>query len=513
VNPAPSAPPEAPPALELVEITKRFPGVVACDRVSLGVAPGTVHALLGENGAGKSTAMSVASGLYAPDAGEVRIGGVRLGRGGPRTALRLGLGMVHQHFMLVPTLTVADNVVLGREPRRGPFLDRGAAAARVAATATRFGFDLDPLARVGDLSVGEQQRVEIVKVLDGGARTLVLDEPTAVLTPHEVDRLFGILRGLAADGRAIVLITHRLAEVRALASWVTVMRAGRVVDSAPVADRSEAELAAQIVGRQLRPPPRRTQIEPGERVLELDDVATAGERAALHGVTLVVRQREVLGIAGVEGNGQRALAHAVLGLEPIVRGQVRLAGRDLAGLDCARRRAAGIGWVPEDRLGEALVADMRLEENIVLGRQRDRALGRGGWLDPERVRARARELLTASDVRPPDPTLPAAALSGGNQQKLVLARELADRPQLLVLGQPTRGVDIGGIEFLHARILAARDAGQAVLLVSADLNEVLALSDRIAVLYAGRIVGEVEAERAEARQLGMWMTGATARPA
>jgi simple sugar transport system ATP-binding protein len=298
-----------------------------------------------------------------------------------------------------------------------------------------------------------------------------------------------------------------LNEVLALADVVTVLRAGAVVHSGPVRGATEASLAAQIVGRALQPPPRRAPRPPGPVVLELDAVTTAGGRSALHRVSLRVHAGEIVGIAGVEGNGQRALAHAILGLEPLQSGRVQLAGRDLAGLDCAARRAAGIGWVPEDRLGEGLIAAMRLDENWILGQQRDASFGRRGWFDPQRLHGVATERLRRADVRPADPALPAAALSGGNQQKLVLGRELERAPRLLVLGQPTRGVDVGGIEFLHTRILAARDAGQAVLLVSADLHEILALADRIAVLFEGRIAGEVAAAHATAPQLGAWMTG------
>jgi simple sugar transport system ATP-binding protein len=501
------------PALELREVTKRYPGVLANDRVSLRVEPGTVHALVGENGAGKSTLAHVAYGMVAPDSGEVRIGGAPLGRGGPAEAMALGLGMVHQHFMLVPTLTVAENVVLGREPRKGAWFDRAAAERRVAVTAERFGLRLDPSARVESLSVGELQRVEIVKVLDRGARTLILDEPTAVLTPQEVEDLFRILRGLVAEGHSVLLISHRLPEVLSLAETITVMRDGRVVGEVRAREASEAGLARLIVGRDLVPVSRRRPAPPGDVVLSLEVVTTRGGRSALHDVSLGVRAGEVLGVAGVEGNGQRALVHAILGLEPLVAGRILLLGRDLAPLGTAERRGLGLGCVPEDRLGEGLVPELRLDENLVLGAQRDPALGRGPWLDPARLRAHAMALLERYDVRPARPELAAAALSGGNQQKLVMARELSRDPQLLVLAQPTRGVDVGGIEFIHARILEARDAGRAVLLVSADLNEVLALADRIAVLFEGRIVGTLPVEQADALRLGLLMTGSMKEPA
>jgi len=496
------------PALELQNITKRYPGCVACDGVNLRVEPGSVHALVGENGAGKSTLMNIAAGLVAPTSGRVWIGGTELGRGGAAAAMALGLGMVHQHFMLVPTLSVAENVVLGREPRRGPWLDRRAAARQVAATAARFGFDIDPESRIEDLSVGERQRVEIVKVLHGGARTLVLDEPTAVLTPQEVADLFRILRELGRAGHAIVLISHRLPEVLDLADAITVLRAGRVVAEMPARGASAAELAEKIVGRALRPAPVRTRRQAGPPVLAVEEAVTAARRGALRGVSFAVHEGEVLGVAGVEGNGQRALFDAIAGLEPLAGGRILLGGRDLAPLGTAARRGAGLGFVSEDRLGAGLVPAMRVDENLALGRQREPGLGRFAWLDPRRLRERAATLVAEYEVQPPRPDLPAAALSGGNQQRLLLARELSRRPRALVLAQPTRGVDVGGIEFIHARILAAADAGCAVLLVSADLTEILALADRVAVLYAGRIVGTLGSRDAEAQKLGLLMTGA-----
>ena len=496
-----------PAALELHDITKRYASVVACDRVSLCVAPGTIHGLVGENGAGKTTLMHIASGLVLPDSGVVQIGGAVLGRGGAAAAGALGLGMVHQHFMLVETLTVAENVALGREPQRAGRFDRRAAESRVAATAARFRLAVDPRARVGDLSVGEQQRVEIIKVLSAGARVLVLDEPTAVLTPQEVEDLFRILRDLARDGHSVVLISHRLSEVLELAGIITVMRGGRVVAEMPSAGANAAELAATIVGRPLRPPPRRQARPAGAETLRLERVSTAGGRRALHDVTLSVRAGEVLGIAGVEGNGQRALLRAVLGLEPLLGGRIFLGDRDLTRASTAARRAAGIACVPEDRLGEGLVPAMHLDENLLLGHQRDRQVARHGWVDPGRVQARARAALAEYEVQPAQPELAASSLSGGNQQRVVLARELGGNPRVLLLGQPTRGVDVGGIEFLHARILAARDAGCAVLLVSADLAEIRALADRVAVLFEGRIVGWLAGDAMDPRRLGLLMTG------
>ena len=442
-----------------------------------------------------------------PDAGRVRIGGEELGRGGAALARRLGLGMVHQHFLLVPTLTVADNVVLGREPGSGPWYDRAQAAARVAATASRWGLHIDAHARVGDLTVGEQQRVEILRVLDAGARVLVLDEPTAVLSPQEIDDFLRILRALAAQGHAVVLVSHRLPEVLAVADEITVLRAGRVVATVERAAATEAGLAAAIVGRPLvvTPPERATAI--GAPVLSMHAVSTAGKRGALRSLSLVVHSGEIVGVAGVEGNGQRALLHAVLGLEPVTAGRVEVQGRDVTALGVAARRRAGIAYVSDDRLGEGLVPAFDLAENLLLAPVRADALDRRAWWRRGEWHRRAAAILDEGGVRPPHPARTAATLSGGNQQKLILAREVALSTRLLVLGQPTRGIDVGGIEFVHARIRAVRDAGAAVLLVSADLAEILALSDRVVVLFAGRLHGPFAAADATPELLGRFMTG------
>jgi len=492
-------------ALVLHDITKRYAAVVANDRVSLRVRRGTIHALVGENGAGKSTLAHVAYGLVLADSGTVTIEGRALGRGGPRAALGLGLGLVHQHFMLVPTLTVAENVSLGYEPHRGAWLDRAVMAARVRDAAHTLGFELDPDARAGDLSVGEQQRVEIVRALARGARTLVLDEPTAVLTAQEVDDLFRVLRAWVARGHAVVLVSHRLSEVRALADTITVMRAGRVVAERAAGQADAAELAELIVGRRMAALERRPG-KPGAVALALEDVHTAGERDALRGVSLTVRAGEIVGVAGVLGNGQQGLVRAVVGLESTVQGAVRFDGEDVAALGVSARRARGLAYVPEDRLEEGLVPDLSLAENLLLA-GRAPEFDPWGRLDRARLQVRASASLAEYDVRPRDATLPARALSGGNQQRLILARELGRMPRWLVLAQPTRGVDVGGAAFLHARILAARDAGAAVLLVSADLDEILLLADRIVVLYAGRVADTLDAAGADARRLGVLMTG------
>jgi simple sugar transport system ATP-binding protein len=486
---------------------------VANDGVGLRVRAQSVHAVVGENGAGKTTLMRIAYGMLRPDQGEVWIRGQPLGSGGVARAIQLGLGMVHQHFMLVPTLSVAENVVLGSEPRRGPWLDRTAAQNRVRAAAAQLGVELDPDAQVGDLSVGEQQRVELIKVLVRGARVLILDEPTAVLGPREAEELFAILRRLVQANHSVVLVTHRLQEVLALADDITVLRDGRAVAEIPARDASPAQLVRLIVGRELPVVRRLPEADAAgrhgaaETVLRCESLRTAGTRGALHEVSLEVRRGEIVGVAGVEGNGQQALADVVAGLASTTGGRIVLLGEDVTRLSPGARRARGLAYVPADRGREGLVEEMRIDENAVLGRQRRPELGRGPWLDPRRVTALALELLRRFEVRPARPTFPAAILSGGNQQRLLVGREMEQHPDFLLLAQPTRGVDVGGIAFLHERILVARAAGAGVLLISADLNEILALADRIVVLFGGRVVGEVPAAAADPARLGLWMTG------
>lgn len=498
-------------ALELAGIGKSYGALAANEDVALAVAPGEIHALCGENGAGKTTLLKIAYGEVRADAGRIVLGGEAIAREAhsPARAIARGLGMVHQHFMLVGPLTVVENVVIGREPRRGAFLDLARAAAEIRAVSERLGLGVDPARRVGELSVGEQQRVEIVKVLWRGAEVLLLDEPTAVLTPPEVADLFRVLRTLSGEGKAIVLCTHKLDEVTAVADRVTVMRRGRVVAELSRGETTAEAIARAMVGRELAAEAPFRPATHGEVAFAVEGlrVARRGAADAVRGVSLEVRAGEILGIAGVEGNGQSELALALAGLQPAAAGTVRLAGRDVTRARPAARAAAGLAHVPEDRHRRGLVLDFTVAENLILGRQRELA-GRFG-LSRARVAAHARALIERFDVRPADPAAVAATLSGGNQQKVVIARELS-RPGLKVLlaAQPTRGVDAGASERIRAQILAARDAGAAVLLVSSDLAELRALCDRIAVMYRGELAATLPRGEATDEALGALMTGA-----
>ena len=521
---------------------------------------GELLAVVGENGAGKSSLMNVLYGLYQPDAGELSVGGQPMRFKSPRDAIARGIGMVHQHFMLVPTLTVAENVVLGREPTRRGLFDLERAVSEVAATCTRFGFQLEPRARVDTLTVGSQQKVEIVKALHRGAQVLVLDEPTAVLTPQEADELARVMRGLVAQGRTVVLISHKLKEVLGVADRVAVMRRGRVVAEVRASETTVDQLATLMVGeghrpgeraatltgvvppglataRHLTPPTgevpsgltasrpsalptdevasgltasRPLAMPPGEVLLEARGLQAEGDngRPALRGVDLTVRAGEIVGIAGVDGNGQRELAEVLTGLRPLTSGDGTLLGGPLAGLTPAQARERGVGHVPEDRLRRAVVRALSVEENVALGRHTRPPFARGAWIDFTGRRERTRALLEAYDVRPSDPTLPVHALSGGNQQKVVVARELDAKPRLLVVVQPTRGLDIGAVAQVHAKLREARAQGTGTVLVSLDLEEVLMMADRVYVLFEGRVTGHFTRPDYDERELGRRMLGA-----
>ncbi len=499
------------PAVELRSITKRFPGVVANDEVDLTVEQGTVHALLGENGAGKTTLVNVLYGLYEPEEGTVVVDGAERSFGTPADAIDAGVGMIHQHFMLVDPMTVTENITLGHEPRRlaGLAVDRDRARREVVELSERYGFDIDPEAAVEDVSVGVQQRVEILKALYRGADVLVLDEPTAVLTPQEVEDLFEVFAELTAGGKTIVFITHKLGEAMAAADRITVLRDGRNVGTVDAGATTRAELAELMVGREVLLDVDRPPVDRGETVLSVADLAVTDDRGvrAVDDVSFAVREGEILGVAGVDGNGQSELVEAVTGLRQPDAGRIRFRGSDVADWSRRERIRAGLSYIPEDRQARGVVMDFDLVQNGVLGAQHAAPFARRGWIDWGRARDHAGTIVEEYDVRPPDPAAGARSLSGGNQQKFVVGRELERDPGLLVAAQPTRGVDVGSIEFVHQRLLDLRAAGGCVLLVSSKLDEVTSLSDRLAVVHDGEFVETVDPDRVTDEQLGLLMAG------
>lgn len=501
---------DAPAELELRGISKRYPGVVANDGISMTVLRGEIHAIVGENGAGKSTLMSILYGLVPPDEGEILVRGQRVRFRSPIDAMAAGLGMVHQAFKLFPTMTVAENVVYGHEPRRRGLLDRAAAAGAVADLARSYGLSVDPSARIEDLRVGVLQRVEILKALHHDARVLILDEPTAVLTPQERDSLFDVLRRLRADGRTILFITHKLSEVMALSDRVTVLRRGRVVHQVRTADTSPEQLSVAMTGRNVDTAGRRPENLPGDPVLRADrlSVDDADGVRRVDDVSLTVAEGEIVGIAGVTGSGQSELVEAIVGLRPAVSGAVSLQGVDLSGMSVRERREAGVAHVPEDRHGVGSAGRASTRDNLLMGYQWKDRFQRFGWLRRRNVSVHAVELIESYDIKVSSPDQRVGELSGGNLQKVVVARELAHRTPLLVVEQPTRGVDVGAIEFIHDQLVAHRDAGRAVLLVSAELWEILALSTRILVMFDGRLVAELDPRHTDEVEIGLYMTGA-----
>ena len=494
-------------------ITKRFPGVLANEQVDFEAAVGEVHALLGENGAGKTTLSNVLTGLYRPDEGQIVLYGEHVHFHSPRDALDAGIGMVHQHFRLVEPFTVAENVVLGdhRAEGRGLVLRSRTIERRVAALSERYGLHVHPRARIWQLSLGEQQRVEVLKALDRDARILILDEPTAVLTPQEAEKLFETLRAMAAEGRTVIFISHKLHEVKAVADRVTVLRGGRKVATVGARESTLRSLAALMVGREIDEA-RRIERErpPGEeRVLEVESLGVAGDRGglAVREVSLSVRAGEILGVAGVAGNGQRELAEAVYGMRRPVEGVVRVAGRPLDPGDPRSAIDAGVAYVPEDRLGTGLAPGLSVAANTVLKSYRAPPVSRGPLLALRKMRETTLALIRRYDVKTPGPDTPVRNLSGGNLQKLVLGREFQGSPRLLVAAQPTRGLDVGAIETVHAFLRGAAAGGVAILLISEDLDEIRALADRIVVMYEGRVVGELDAATATVEEIGYLMAG------
>jgi ABC-type uncharacterized transport system ATPase subunit len=496
-------------AIHMEGITKRFPGVVANRNITFSVLKGEIHALLGENGAGKTTLMKILDGLYQPDEGQIWIDGRRVTLRSPRDAISLGIGMVHQHFMLVESHTVAENIILGLDAPRF-LLNLGQVEEEIARLAEHYHLQVDPEARIWQLSVGEQQRVEILKALYRGARILIMDEPTAVLTPQEAEELFKTLRSMVSEGHTVVFISHKLGEVMSVADRITVLRRGEVVDTVLTSQTSKEDLARMMVGREVLFRGSERRSEPGDVVLEIDGLSALSDKGleALRDVSLTVRSGEILGVAGVAGNGQRELAEAIVGLRAVTSGHIRVAGKDVANRSPREVMDRGVGYIPEDRIGAGLVVNLSVAENLILKCYREPPVCSGFFLDGDAISTRAEELVQAYDVMTPSIDTRTRLLSGGNLQKLILAREISSQPSLMVAVHPTRGLDVGATEAVQRLLLEQRDSGAGIVLISEDLEELLSLSDRIAVLYEGRIMGIVESDKARVEELGLMMAGA-----
>lgn len=496
--------------LELRNITKTFGSVVANNDVSIKIRKGTIHAIVGENGAGKSTIMRIAYGFYNADSGEILVDGKPVSIKTPQDAIKLGIGMVHQHFMLVDTMTVGENIILGAEGGNPASIDWKKANADVLALSNELRLGVSPKALIEDLSVGAQQRVELLKALYRNAELLILDEPTAVLTPQEVEDFFNILRRMRDQGKTIVIITHKLEEVLAISDEVTVMRDGKNVGFVKTADTNARELARLIVGRDVLLRVEKSDAQPKETVLQVEDLSCKNQHGdALKKISFQVRAGEIVGIAGIEGNGQTEVIEAIAGLIPSSKlaGSIKLFGNEISNKNARQRKELGIAHIPEDRHKRGLLLDSDLEENTILGVHYRPPVASGGFLNSSSIAARTREIIQNFDVRPPKPELAAKSLSGGNQQKLIIGREFELDPKLLLVSQPTRGVDIGAIEFIHRKLIALRDAGSAILLVSAELEEVTALADRLLIIYKGQFVAEVNPKTTSNEEIGVFMTG------
>lgn len=496
--------------VEMLGIRKEFVGIVANDDITLAVRRGEIHALLGENGAGKSTLMNILFGLYQPDSGKIRVGGQEVRIANPNVANDLGIGMVHQHFQLVHNFTVTENIILGIEPNRFGVVNTQSASSRIRALSERYGLNVDPEAKIEDISVGMQQRVEILKMLYRDAAVLIFDEPTAVLTPQEITDLIGIMKNLAAEGKAIIFITHKLKEIKAAATRCTVIRRGRYIGTVDVASCSKEEMAEMMVGRQVFLKAEKAARAPGEVLLDIKDltVLSQSKRPAVKKFSLCVHAGEIVGIAGIDGNGQAELVNAITGLGKIQAGRILLQGKDISSLTIKERIDAGLAHVPEDRHKRGLVLDYSIEDNLVLEVYDRPPFSQKYVLKRPAIRQYAKEIMQQFDVRAAQGAVTIArSLSGGNQQKAIIGREISLNPKVLIAVQPTRGLDVGSIEYIHRRLIAQRDAGYAVLMVSLELEEILNLSDRIAVISQGELIGLVQAAAANENDLGMMMAG------
>ncbi|SHK27616.1 ABC transporter ATP-binding protein [Paramaledivibacter caminithermalis] len=498
--------------IEMLNIRKEFPGIVANDNITLQVKPGEIHALLGENGAGKSTLMSVLFGLYKPEAGEIRVRGKRVNITDPNVANALGIGMVHQHFKLVHNFTVTENIILGQEPTERGRINIKKAAKDIKKLSETYGLEVDPYAIIEDITVGMQQRVEILKMLYRNAEILIFDEPTAALTPQEIAELMEIMRRLVEEGKSIILITHKLKEIKEVADRCTIIRRGKYIDTVDVATTSEEKLASLMVGREVSFKVEKDKAKPRENVLRISDLVVRDSRGlkAVDGLNLEINAGEILGIAGVDGNGQTELLEAISGLRKVEEGKIELLGKDITNMHVRNRTETGIGHIPQDRHKHGLVLDFKLSENLILQTYYKEPYSKNGLLNDAAINEKAQELIDEFDVRSGQGiNTMTRAMSGGNQQKAIIAREVDRSPALLIAGQPTRGLDVGAIEFIHKKLIEERDKGRAVLLVSLELDEIMNVSDRIAVIFEGKIVGIVEAEKATERQLGLMMAGST----